>query len=74
MMADLAAALAMGAAALLTVSFGIWAVWLRGPLMERLDGVRVSNDKPAKLAVMIVIGAFAFSAVAALLAVTAWAS
>ena len=72
--AEMARVLAFAAALLMVISFAIWLSWLRGPLLQRLDGPRVSNVAPAALAMKSLIVAFAVSFVAAVLAVVAWMS
>ena len=72
--AEMARVLAVAAAVLMVISFAIWLSWLRGPLLQRLDGPRVSNVGPAALAMKSLIVAFGVSFVAAVLAVVAWIS
>ena len=60
--------------ALIVTSFAIWAKWLRGPLLQRLDGKRASNAEPAALALKVLMAAFGVSAVAAVLAIGGWIS
>jgi hypothetical protein len=71
-MAHVSQALAFLAALLMAISFAIWSNWLRGPLLERLDGQRASNATPAALATTLLMAAFGISAVAAALAIAAW--
>jgi hypothetical protein len=73
-MPEVARALAFAAAFLMAVSFVIWLSWLRGPLLQRLDGPRASNVAPAALAIKLLIAAFAMSLVAAAIAIVAWIS
>ena len=49
-MAGVSQALAILSALMMAISFAIWSGWLRGPLLERLDGQRASNAAPATLA------------------------
>jgi hypothetical protein len=72
--ADVARTLSFAAVLLMALSFAICLSWLRGPLLERLDGVRASNLAPAALAVKSLIVAFGVSVVAAVLAIVAWVS
>ena len=71
-MAEVAPALGIFSALLMVMSFAIWANWLRGPLLQRLDGGRASNARPARLAIQLLMVAFGVSAVAAVLAVAGW--
>ena len=73
-MSEVARILAFVSAILMAISFVIWANWLRGPLLQRLDGQRASNAAPAALAIKLLIAAFAVSAVAAALAILEWIS
>jgi hypothetical protein len=73
-MSEVARILAFVSAILMAISFVIWANWLRGPLLQRLDGQRASNAAPAALAIKLLIAAFAVSAVAAALAILGWIS
>ena len=68
----MARVLAVAAAVLMVISFAIWLSWLRGPLLQRLDGPRVSNVGPAALAMKLLIVAFGVSLVAAVLAIVAF--
>ena len=68
----MARVLAFAAALLMVISFAIWLSWLRGPLLQRLDGPRVSNVGPAALAMKLLIVAFGVSLVAAVLAIVAF--
>jgi hypothetical protein len=72
--AEVARALAFAAALLMVISFAIWFGWLRGPLLQRLGGLRTSNVAPAALAIKLLIVAFGVSVVAAILAIVAWIS
>jgi hypothetical protein len=74
LMTELAQTLAFLAGLLMVISFAIWSNWLRGPLLQRLDGQRASNAAPAALAIRLLIAAFGVSAVAAVLAVGGWIS
>jgi hypothetical protein len=71
-MPEVARTLAFASAVLMGISFAIWANWLRGPLLQRLDGQRPSNAAPAGLVVKLLIAALAVSAVAAVLATVGW--
>ena len=73
-MAEIAAALGSFSALLMVISLAIWASWLRGPLLQRLDGQRVSNATSAGIAINLLVAAFGVSAVAAVLAIVAWIS
>ena len=73
-MPEIASNLAFASALLMLVSFGIWANWLRGPLLQRLGGQRASNASPAALAMKFLMAAFGISAVAAVLAIVGWIS
>jgi hypothetical protein len=73
-MSEVARILAFVSAILMAISFVIWANWLRGPLLQRLDGQRASNAAPAALAIKLLIAALAVSAVAAALAILGWIS
>jgi hypothetical protein len=68
---EAARTLALFSALLLVVSATIWGKILRGPLLQRLDGSRASNDGPAELAMKTLVLAFALSSVAAVLAIVA---
>ena len=70
-MLQAARSLALLSALLLAVSVTIWGM-LRGPLLQRLDGSRASNDSPAELAMKMLVLAFGLSSVAAVLATVAW--
>jgi len=73
-MAGVSQALAILSALMMAISFAIWSGWLRGPLLQRLDGHRASNAAPAGLAIKLLIAAFGVSAVAAILAIGGWIS
>jgi hypothetical protein len=73
-MRELACTLAFASAFLMVISFAIWANWLRGPLLQRLDGQRASNAAPAAIAIKSLVAAFGVSAVAAVLAIVGWIS
>lgn len=73
-MPEIARTLAFASAVLMAVSFAIWANWLRGPLLQRLDGGRGSNAAPAALAIKLLVAAFVVSALAAALAIVGWIS
>jgi len=73
-MPEVARALAFAAALLMAVSFVIWLGWLRGPLLQRLDGPRASNVAPAALAINLLVAAFIVSFVAAAIAIVGWIS
>ena len=73
-MFEVARALAFLSALLIVISLAIWAMGLRGPLLQRLDGRRASNAAPAALAIKLLTAAFGLSAIAALLAIVGWIS
>jgi hypothetical protein len=73
-MSEVAQALAFLSALLMVISFAIWLKWLRGPLLQRLDGQRASNAAPAALAIKLLMAAVAVSAMAAILAIVGWIS
>jgi len=73
-MADIAVALGSFSALLMVISLAVWLCWLRGPLLQRLDGERVSNAASAGIAINLLVAAFGVSAVAAVLAIVAWIS
>ena len=73
-MAEVARALGVLSALLMAVSFAIWANWLRGALLQRLDGQRTSNARPARFAIRLLMVASGVSAIAAVLAVAGWVS
>lgn len=64
--------LALCSALLLLASIGIWGGVLRGPLLQRLDGSRAINVRPAELAARALALALGVSAFAALLAIVGW--
>lgn len=68
-MPEAARNIALFSALLMLISLGIWMMWLRGPLLQRLDGLRASNTRPAALAIQLLLLAFGLSAVAAVLAI-----
>lgn len=72
LMLEAARTLALLSALLLAASATIWSKMLRGPLLQRLDGSRASNDSPAELAMKMLVLAFGLSSVAAVLATVAW--
>ena len=71
-MTEAARTLAFVATFLMLISIGIWAKWLRGPLLQRLDGQRASNAEPGALAIQVLMVAFGVSALAAALAIVGW--
>jgi len=71
-MMHVAVVLALCSALLLAAAVAIWTKTLRGPLMQRLDGGRQSNDKPAEAAAQLLVFAFVTSAMAAILAIIGW--
>jgi hypothetical protein len=71
---EVARILAFAAALLMVISFAIWSSWLRGPLLQRLDGPRASNVAPAALAIQLLIVSFGVSFVAAVFAIIGWIS
>ena len=73
-MPEVARTLAFSSALLMVISLAIWANWLRGPLLQRLDGQRAPNAAPAARAIKLLVVAFGVSAVAAVLAVVGWIS
>lgn len=64
--------LAFCSALLLVASIAIWAGLLRGPLLQRLDGSRTANVRPAELAARVLALALGASALAAILAIVGW--
>ena len=64
--------LAFCSALLLITSIAIWAGLLRGPLLQRLDGSRAANVRPAELAAKALALALGASALAAVVAVIGW--
>ena len=71
-MSLLAYALAWCSALLLVASITIWAGLLRGPLLERLDGSRAANVRPAELAARALAVAVVASALAAVVMGIGW--
>ena len=71
-MPELSQALGFLSALLIVMSFAIWSNWLRGPLLQRLDGRRESNAAPAALAIKLLMTALGISALAAVLAIGNW--
>jgi hypothetical protein len=71
-MSEVARILAFASVVLMASSFAIWSNWLRGPLLERLDGQRASNAAPATLAITLLMVAFGVSVIAAVLAIGGW--
>jgi hypothetical protein len=71
-MTEVAQALAFLSALLMVIAFAIWLNWLRGPLLQRLDGQRASNATPAALAIKLLMAAVGVSALAAILAIVGW--
>ena len=71
-MPELAQALGFLSALLIVMSFAIWSNWLRGPLLQRLDGRRQSNAAPAALAIKSLMAALGISVLAAVLAIGNW--
>jgi hypothetical protein len=71
-MSEVARILAFASVVLMAISFAIWSNWLRGPLLERLDGQRASNAAPATLAITLLMVAFGVSVIAAVLAIGGW--
>ena len=70
-MYEAARTLALLSALALVVSVAIWARMLEGPLLQRLDGSRASNDRTAELAMKTLVLAFVLSSAAAVLAIVA---
>jgi hypothetical protein len=73
-MPEAARTLGLLSALLMVISFAIWSNWLRGPLLQRLDGQRESNAAPAGIAVELLMAAFCVSVLAAVLAIVGWIS
>lgn len=71
-MIESARALALLSAVLMVTSVAVFSKWLRGPLMQRLDGQRASNIAPSAIVLKLLIAALVISAVAAVLAVVGW--
>jgi hypothetical protein len=70
LMLDLTWMLGGISAALLAIAGVVWATQLRGPWLQRLDGVQAANDRGTNLCIQVLMLAFALSAVAATLAIT----
>ena len=68
-MFESARALALLSAVLIVTSVAVFSKWLRGPLMQRLDGQRASNVAPSAIVLRLLMVALAISALAAALAV-----
>jgi hypothetical protein len=60
---------AVVSAALLLAAFLVWATLLKGPMLQRLDGSRASNARPAEIATWILASALGLSAIAAVVAI-----
>lgn len=73
-MPEVADILAFAAALLVVISFAIWLGWLRGPLLQRLGGLRAANVAPAALAIKLLVVALGASMVAAVVAIVGWIS
>ncbi len=73
-MPEVAEILAFAAALLVVISFAIWLSWLRGPLLQRLGGLRAANVAPAALAINLLMVALGTSIVAAVVAIVGWIS
>jgi hypothetical protein len=71
-MSEVARILAFASVVLMAISFAIWSNWLRGPLLERLDGQRASNAAAAALAIALLMVALGVSVIAAVLAIGGW--
>lgn len=71
-MPEIARMLAILSSLLLGASVIIWVNVLRGPLLQRLDGKRPSNARPAELASGLLVFAFGIAAIAAILAIVGW--
>ena len=67
-MVEVARTLAFVSALLVVISLAIWAKWLRGPLLQRLDGQQASNVALAAIAMRLLVAGFGVSALAAVLA------
>jgi len=70
-MSETAQILAFLSALLLAVAAVMWAR-LRGPPLQRLDGTRASNARPAEIAAQVLVMAVAVAVLAAALAVVGW--
>ena len=73
-MLETAHILALFSEALLVIAIVIWAKVLGGPLLQRLDGARASNARPAQVALQLLLVALVLSAIAAVLAIAGWIS
>jgi hypothetical protein len=71
-MPEAASTIGLFSALFLLASGAIWVGLLRGPLMQRLDGSRASNRRPAQFAIWVLILSLGLSAVAAVVAVGGW--
>jgi len=71
-MPEAAGIIALLSALLLFASVAIWAKRLKGPLLQRLDGKRASNNAPAEIAIKALFVAFGLSVVAASLTIAVW--
>jgi hypothetical protein len=71
-MPEAARIFALSSVLLLIMSLSIWTTMLRGPLMQRLDGRRESNVRPAELASRLLALALGLSAISAIVAVGGW--
>ena len=56
-------------AVLLLAALLVWASLLKGPLLQRLNGSRASNARPAEIAARILATALGLSAIAAVVAI-----
>jgi hypothetical protein len=70
-MSEAAQILAFLAALLLAAAVAMWAR-LRGPLLQRLEGPRASNARPAEIAAQVLVMAVGLAALGAALAVVGW--
>lgn len=70
-MSEAAQILAFLAALLLAAAVAMWAR-LRGPLLQRLDGTRASNARPAEIAAQVLVMAVGLAVLGAALAVVGW--
>ena len=73
-MLEVAQVLGAFSAALLLLAVFVWVNLLRGPEMQRLDGISVPNPRRAEIASQILAVPVALSALAAILAVAGWVS
>jgi hypothetical protein len=71
-MVEVTYALAFVSVLLIASSIAIWLNWLRGPLLQRLDGGRAANAAPAAWAIKMLVVAFGISALAGVLAIGGW--